>query len=635
MRLERLQGILKSRNSKHLENVKHQYFRDMRMLEKKYFEAKPSPKRNIIKDYTEFDSNLYAPLVRDGPHMDVLNPAPHFQFVLHRDIEAFQELTESKSFVQGEMLFDMNNFKQRIKNCELSETEKRLERKLEKIYATFKDWQLPKKVSPFERPEPGPLMPELDGRLSAPLISLEGENEEGRRKPHCITLQKIARGRVVQKMIRKEISENMNELLGMKLMFDMDPNCLRLEEGQMQKLMSMKKQTDAETTKDTEVKEVLGHLEGETLNKMLEFLDKEMIRLIDERKVHALILMAERERRRKEAMEAGRRFVEEENRRTNDEMFRQIVGIHQATVDIYLEDIYIESSDRAADEASRNYVRQMASTLNEVAYSMPTEIGEFEKEELAAEIVSGYIVPELSRLGHQEKLNAAQTRYKKAASQVLDAVFGAHELLKQIVTGPLPPIVQEHSLVGWAATDGSASAVDDLIKQAVDGVIKAEDEAEAAVVALRLAEAEAVRLAKEEEARLAAEEEEEENDPDDVEIPEFVPPELPPDAQIELGTGEPTQMEDESIEVPELDDQIQHLFEDPTIVVADEVREKMAAKALQIELDLEPGAHVETLYAGLRGAIDEIILEARRTVVPDPKENEDIEIPNDADSDDD
>lgn len=51
---------------------------------------------------------------------------------------AFQELTESKSFVQGEMLFDMNNFKQRIKNCELSETEKRLERKLEKIYATFK-----------------------------------------------------------------------------------------------------------------------------------------------------------------------------------------------------------------------------------------------------------------------------------------------------------------------------------------------------------------------------------------------------------------------------------------------------------------------------------------------------------------
>lgn len=32
--------------------------------------------------------------------------------------------------------------------------------------------------------------------------------------------------------------------------------------------------------KDPEVKEVIGNLEGETLNKMLEFLDKEMIRLI-------------------------------------------------------------------------------------------------------------------------------------------------------------------------------------------------------------------------------------------------------------------------------------------------------------------------------------------------------------------
>jgi hypothetical protein len=65
-------------------------------------------------------------------------------------------------------------------------------------------------------------------------------------------------------------------------------------------------------------------LEGETLNKMLDFLDKEMIRLIDERKIHALILMAERERRRKEAVEAGRRYLEEENRRAMDEIFKQV-----------------------------------------------------------------------------------------------------------------------------------------------------------------------------------------------------------------------------------------------------------------------------------------------------------------------
>jgi hypothetical protein len=51
----------------------------------------------------------------------------------------------------------------------------------------------------------------------------------------------------------------------------------------------------------------------------------------------------------------------------------KVVGITQATVDIFLEEMYIESSDRAADDVSRAHVRQMASTLNEAAYSLPQE----------------------------------------------------------------------------------------------------------------------------------------------------------------------------------------------------------------------------------------------------------------------
>lgn len=72
------------------------------------------------------------------------------------------------------------------------------------------------------------------------------------------------------------------------------------------------------------MEEVVGHLEGETLAKMIDFLDKEMIRLIDERKIHALILLAERERKLKEAAEGGKRYLEEEARRANDEVFKQV-----------------------------------------------------------------------------------------------------------------------------------------------------------------------------------------------------------------------------------------------------------------------------------------------------------------------
>jgi len=73
----------------HLQRWKtSQFLIDLRKLEAKYFEEKPSVKRNIIKDYIELDSQIYAPLVRNGTSMDVLNPAPPFRFDLHRDFES-------------------------------------------------------------------------------------------------------------------------------------------------------------------------------------------------------------------------------------------------------------------------------------------------------------------------------------------------------------------------------------------------------------------------------------------------------------------------------------------------------------------------------------------------------------------
>jgi len=54
-------------------------------------------------------------------------------------------------------------------------------------------------------------------------------------------------------------------------------------------------------------------------------------------------------------------------------LFVQVLGITQATVDIFLEDMYIESSDRVADELSRKHVRQLAATINEAANAIPAQ----------------------------------------------------------------------------------------------------------------------------------------------------------------------------------------------------------------------------------------------------------------------
>lgn len=103
---------------------------------------------------------------------------------------------------------------------------------------------------------------------------------------------------------------------------------------------------------------------------MLDFLSKELVRLQEERRIHAFAMLAERRRRIQEAEESGRRQVEERRRREEDEIFKQVIKVHQNTVDTYLEDIILASLDRTADNQAREEVQVMAEQINDIAYEM-------------------------------------------------------------------------------------------------------------------------------------------------------------------------------------------------------------------------------------------------------------------------
>ena len=81
------------------------------------------------------------------------------------------------------------------------------------------------------------------------------------------------------------------------------------------------------------------------------------IRLQEERRIHAFAMLAERERRIREAEESGRRQVEERRRREEDEIFKQMVKVHQTTVDTYLEDIILAATDKTADDQARDEIK--------------------------------------------------------------------------------------------------------------------------------------------------------------------------------------------------------------------------------------------------------------------------------------
>lgn len=71
------------------------------------------------------------------------------------------------------------------------------------------------------------------------------------------------------------------------------------------------------------MEEHLAREEGRVLANMFDFLSKELVRLQEERKIHAFVMLAERQRRMREAEESGRRQVEERRRQEEDEIFKQ------------------------------------------------------------------------------------------------------------------------------------------------------------------------------------------------------------------------------------------------------------------------------------------------------------------------
>lgn len=91
-----------------------------------------------------------------------------------------------------------------------------------------------------------------------------------------------------------------------------------------QKVMGLQRTRHLNNQADDLVDEVLKSLEGEAVSDMLDFLSKELIRLQEERRIHAFAMLAERQRRMREAEESGLRQVEERRRREDDEIFKQV-----------------------------------------------------------------------------------------------------------------------------------------------------------------------------------------------------------------------------------------------------------------------------------------------------------------------
>eukprot|EP00912_Choanoflagellata_sp_UC4_P001146 UC4_evm3s712 len=158
------------------------------------------------------------------------------------------------------------------------------------------------------------------------------------------------------------------------------------------------------------------------VGKTLDFLSKELVRLQEERRIHAFAMLAERQRRMREAEESGRRQKEEIRRREMDAVFKQVVGVHQETVESYLEDIIIGAVNDASDDQARKEIRKQADKINAVAQDLHERgvSGQFQKaESIVSDLVSSFLLPEVEKQTMREKVKKDQRKYLQAAHKTI------------------------------------------------------------------------------------------------------------------------------------------------------------------------------------------------------------------------
>uniref|UniRef100_A0A8C2U3F9 Cilia- and flagella-associated protein 91 n=1 Tax=Coturnix japonica TaxID=93934 RepID=A0A8C2U3F9_COTJA len=358
-------------------------------------------RRDIIKDYTNFASQTYAPLSRIGYFPD--NHSERY-IVKNFYLNTFAGLCELEAALPESVTqANINAPKPKIKITETGYVKRaaRLEVDLALVHQALLEKKNkvkePKKPLHFlqkiEKPVPRPPTPILE----KPSI------EEEERELAVICLQKLLRGRAIQNKMFEEKEKRWELIQELRTTHALQGNGQLLLKEQERMIQALRQQHDLKMHKLSSMESNLAREEGRVLANMFDFLTKELLRLQEERKIHAFVMLAERTRRMREAEESGRRQLEEKQRQEEDEIFRQVVKVHQSTVDSYLEDIILSSMENTADEQAREEVQRMAEEINDIAYELERSRTHLQSEEIVAELVYAFLIPEIEKMSMREK----------------------------------------------------------------------------------------------------------------------------------------------------------------------------------------------------------------------------------------
>ena len=106
-------------------------------------------------------------------------------------------------------------------------------------------------------------------------------------------------------------------------------------------------------------------MQSSIISKTMDSLSKELVRMKQERRIDAMVRLAENERRKREAEESGARQAEQVLRQRQDELYKELMSVHQGSVDSYLQSIIMRTIDNTSSLQAYDEAKLKVKTINE------------------------------------------------------------------------------------------------------------------------------------------------------------------------------------------------------------------------------------------------------------------------------
>jgi len=365
--------------------------------------------RDIVNDYANYGSQVYAPITRAGQAKTLDKHAAQFDIEMKQlaTLEGVQELEQEMptSLVRSELKVQLSD------NKKVGTAGRRLligAQHLDKVHNHLKEQRNPQaanqdKAEVLKRyHKPPPLE-----RPTTPTVG--AQMGQAGKEEAAVLLQQLLRGRLVQNQVweaKEKRRQLVEELRSVEELEGTD------EEWQKQQ---------AEEEKALHQRNVVSGssmlLIGDAVGRSLDFLSKELVHCQEEQRLRSIMEQAEAIRSQREESERATRTAEEEERAFNDEVYTQLHHCHQRSADAFLDVLLPDIMD---ENASRRALQDIAVKSNK----LDSVIGELEKEMddssgVMQDLVAHFLLPEVEREEKRWEERELQNKYKKAAFDAL------------------------------------------------------------------------------------------------------------------------------------------------------------------------------------------------------------------------